>query len=177
MRRLILSLPLTLVLAACGGSGEEAETHAGMNHDAMPAMDDATPVVAHEATSVEIRASWMRPHPDGRDVTAAYFAANLTEGSEDLLLSARIDGAERVELHTHTMDENGVMQMREIGPQILGAEGPLVFTPGGRHLMVFGLPTVVEGDEVTGTLVFQNAGEVPVTFRVMSTPPGQVSEY
>ncbi|MEN0653355.1 MULTISPECIES: copper chaperone PCu(A)C [Hyphobacterium] len=177
MRRLILSLPLTLILAACGGSSEEAETHAGMNHDAMPAMDDATPVVAREATSVEIRAAWMRPHPQGRDVTAAYFAANLTEGREDLLLSARIDGAERVELHTHTMDESGVMQMREIGPQILGTEGPLVFTPGGRHLMVFGLPTVVEGDEVTGTLSFQNAGDVAVTFRVMSMPPGQVSEY
>ena len=176
MRRLILSLPLTLVLAACGGSGEEAETHAGMNHEAMPAMDEATPVVAHEATSVEIRASWMRPHPQGRDVTAAYFAANLTEGSEDLLLSARIDGAERVELHTHTMDENGVMQMREIGPQVLGTEGPLVFTPGGRHLMVFGLPTVVEGEEVTGTLVFQNAGEVAVTFAVTSTAPGQGGE-
>ena len=176
MRRLILSLPLTLVLAACGGSGEEAETHAGMNHEAMPAMDEATPVVAHEATSVEIRASWMRPHPQGRDVTAAYFAANLTEGSEDLLLSARIDGAERVELHTHTMDENGVMQMREIGPQVLGTEGPLVFTPGGRHLMVFGLPTVVEGEEVTGTLVFQNASEVAVTFAVTSTAPGQGGE-
>lgn len=177
MRRLILSLPLTLVLAACGGSGEEAETHAGMSHDAMPAMEEPTPVVAQAETAVEIRAAWMRPHPEGRDVTAAYFAANLTEGSEDLLLSARIDGAERVELHTHTMDESGVMQMREIGPQILGTEGPLVFTPGGRHLMVFGLPAVVEGDEVTGTLTFQNAGEVPVTFRVMSTPPGQVSEY
>lgn len=178
MRRLALALPLTLVLAACGGSGEEAATtHSGMDHDALPAMEEATPVVAREQTSVDVRASWMRPHPEGRDVTAAYFAANLTSGSEDLLLSARIDGAERVELHSHTMDGDGVMQMREVGPQVLGAEGPLVFTPGGRHLMVFGLPAVAEGDEVTGTLVFQNAGEVPVTFRVMSMPPGQVSEY
>lgn len=177
MRRLALALPLTLVLAACGGRGEEAETQAGMDHDAMPAMDDPTPVVAREETAVEIRASWMRPHPEGRDVTAAYVVVNLTEGREDLLLSARIDGAERVELHSHTMDSEGVMQMREIGPQVLGAEGPLVFTPGGRHLMVFGLPTVVEGDEVSGTLVFQNAGDVPVTFAVRSMPPGQVSEY
>ena len=176
MRRLILSLPLTLVLAACGGSGEEAETHAGMNHEAMPAMEEPTPVVVHEATAVDVRAAWMRPHPQGRDVTAAYFAASLTEGREDLLLSARIDGAERVELHTHTMSEDGVMQMREVGPQVLGEGEALVFAPGGLHLMVFGLPTVVEGDTVTGTLVFQNAGEIAVTFAVTSTAPGQNGE-
>lgn len=177
MRHIALVLPLSVVLSACGGSGEEAETRDGMNHDAMPALDEPAPVVAQAETAVEIRAAWMRPHPQGRDVTAAYFAANLTEGREDLLLSVRIDGADRVELHSHTMDGDGVMQMREIGPQLLGAEGPLVFTPGGRHLMVFGLPAVVEGDTVTGTLVFQNAGEVEVSFAVRSMPPGQVSEY
>lgn len=176
MRRLILSLPLTLGLASCGGSGEEAETRAGMSHDAMPAMEEPTPVVAQAETAVEIRSAWMRPHPQGRDVTAAYFAASLTEGSEDLLVSARIDGAERAELHTHTMSEDGVMQMREVGPQVLGEGELLVFAPGGLHLMVFGLPTVTEGETVSGTLVFQNAGEIAVTFAVTSTAPGQGSE-
>lgn len=176
MRRLALALPLTLILAACGGSGEDAETRAGMSRDAMPAMEEPTPVVAQAETAVEIRSAWMRPHPQGRDITAAYFAASLTEGREDLLLSARIDGAERVELHTHTMDENGVMQMREVGPQVLGEGESLIFAPGGLHLMVFGLPAVVEGEEVTGTLTFQNAGEIRVTFAVTSTAPIQNAE-
>lgn len=176
MRRLILSLPLTLVLAACGGSGEEAGTHAGMSRDAMPAMEEPTPVVAQAETAVEIRAAWMRPHPQGRDVTAAYFTASLTEGREDLLVSARIEGAERVELHTHMMSEDGVMQMREVGPQVLGDGEALVFAPGGLHLMVFGLPAVAEGETVTGTLIFQNAGEIAVSFAVTSTAPAQNGE-
>jgi hypothetical protein len=133
--------------------------------------------VAEQETSIDVRASWMRPHPGGRDVTAAYVVVELSEGSEDLLTAARIDGAERVELHGHFIGDGGVMQMREIGPQRVTDAGPLVFTPGGRHLMVFGLPTVVEGDSVEGVLEFQNAGDVSVTFAVRSMPPGQATEY
>ena len=171
-----------LSVAACGAASE-TEEQAGMDHGDMhhaeagdmaamqPLADDGvTPVI-------DVRAAWMRPHPGGRDVTAAYFAIRLSEGSVDRLLSARIDGAERVELHGHTMSADGLMQMRPIGPQDVNNEGPLVFTPGGRHLMVFGLATVVEGEEATGTLVFERAGEVPVTFAVRNMPPGMPSEY
>jgi copper(I)-binding protein len=139
--------------------------------------DERQGPVSEQATSIEIRASWMRPHPQGRDVTVAYVVVSLAEGTEDLLTEARIDGAERVEIHGHFMDSDGVMQMREIGPQRVTDEGPLVFTPGGRHLMVFGLAPVSEGDSVDGVLVFQNAGEVPITLDVRSMPPGQVSDY
>lgn len=173
MRRLIPALPLAFLLAACGGTEGTPADHAAMGDHAMPAMEEPTPVVSREETAVEIAAPWMRPHPEGRDITAAYFTASLTEGREDLLLSARIDGADRVELHTHTMDAEGVMQMREVGPQRLGEGEPLAFRPGGLHLMVFGLPTVVEGDTVTGTLVFQNAGGIPVSFAVTSTTPAE----
>lgn len=174
--RFIFALIPALVLAACGNP--EAETFSEMDH-AAPGDTGAQEQgpVSEQATAIDIRASWMRPHPSGRDVTAAYIVLDLSEGSEDLLQSVEIDGAERVELHGHFMTSEGVMQMREIGPQRVSDEGPLVFTPGGRHLMVFGLAPVVEGDTVNGTLNLQNAGAVPVTFEVRSMPPGQVSEY
>ena len=72
----------------------------------------------------------------------------------------------------HAMAEGGMMRMREIGPQRLTDDGPLVFTPGGRHLMVHGLDPVSEGDTVEGWLVFERAGRVPVTFQVRAVPPG-----
>lgn len=169
-------------LIACGGP--ETDTHSEMadhsTHNDMPEVGfglDAQGPVEAQHTAINVRASWMRPHPGGRDVTAAYVVVNLSEGSEDLLTGARIDGAERVELHGHIIGDGGMMQMRQIGPQRVTDAGPLVFTPGARHLMVFGLPTVTEGDVVNGVLVFQNAGEAAVTFEVRSMPPGQVTDY
>lgn len=149
-----------------------------MDHSEAAAAADMAPLPDDGVTPVVlVRAAWMRPHPGGRDVTAAYFAARLETGAIDRLVSASIDGAERVELHGHTMNAEGMMQMRAIGPQELTADGQLVFTPGGRHLMVFGLDTVVEGDTATGILTFERAGDVPVTFQVRAMPPGQVTDY
>lgn len=170
----------TLFLAACGGSPEAAEETRAEQHEpdmAETRLYQPETEVTHGAAEVEIRASWMRPHPQGRDVTAAYVVVRLAAGEEDLLTAARIDGADRVEMHGHSISSDGAMRMEAIPPQRVGSEGPLVFTPGGRHLMVFGLAPVSEGDTVTGTLVFQNAGEVPVTFAVRNMPPGMPTEY
>lgn len=193
MSRFVFSVLVALSLAACGAepsgtdemagmdhaaSGHETMDHAAMDHTAEAAPADADPLPDDGVTPIiEVRAAWIRPHPQGRDVTAAYFAARLTQGAGDRLLEARIEGASAVELHSHTMDEQGVMRMRQIGAQFLGTEGPLVFTPGGRHLMVFGLAPVVEGDTVDGVLVFERAGEVPVRFAVRSMPPGMPTDY
>ncbi|WP_420430313.1 copper chaperone PCu(A)C [Hyphobacterium sp.] len=176
--RVLSILGAGLILAACNGPEPETDNGTDMSDHRMEVgfSGDQAPV-SEQVTAIDVRASWMRPHPGGRDVTAAYVVVQLSEGSEDRLTGVRIDGAERVELHGHFIGEGGVMQMREIGPQRLTDAGPLVFTPGGRHLMVFGLPTVVEGDSVDGVLEFQNAGEVPVRFAVRSMPPGQITEY
>ena len=175
MRALIALAALPLLFACAPNAPESADTN--MGHDgasagapeALPADDGVTPVI-------DVRAAWMRPHTGNSGITAAYFVARLDDGAGDRLLEARIDGASRVELHGHTMDENGVMRMRPIDPPLLGPDGPLVFTPGGLHLMVHGLDPVVEGDEVGGVLVFERAGDVPVRFSVRAMPPGQVTE-
>lgn len=179
---------LAVLAVACSpaSSPDETDQQDGMDHGSDSSVmthsmsgDEAAPVPGADdvAPVLDVRAVWMRPHPGGRDVTAAYFTARLSEGQRDTLVAARIEGAERVELHGHLMGEGGVMQMRALGPQEITAAGPMVFTPGGRHLMVYGLPTVVEGDEVEGVLVFERAGEVSVRFSVRSMPPGQVTEY
>lgn len=175
MRATGLIALLALGLTACGGdapdAGHSMAGHGDASAELAPLPDDGvTPVV-------DVGAVWMRPHPGGRDVTAAYFTARLSAGQIDRLVSARIDGAERVEMHGHSMSAEGMMQMHQIPPQDVTDAGPLVFTPGGRHLMVFGLATVVEGDSVDGVLVFERSGEVPVTFAVRSMPPGQVTDY
>ena len=141
--------------------------------DARAAAGDTDPLPRDGTTPViEVRAAWMRPHPEGRDITAAYVVTRLAEGTADRLTGAEVLGASHVEMHGHAMAEGGMMRMREIGPQRLTDDGPLVFTPGGRHLMVHGLDPVSEGDTVEGWLVFERAGRVPVTFQVRAVPPG-----
>ena len=180
MLRLSLSVAAAAFLAACGGGWEDV----AVSHDGGHAMSEMAPAAPEASAAmaplpddgiapvINVRDAWMRPHPQGRDVTAAYFAATLDAGTADRLVSARIDGADRVELHGHTMDpDTGMMQMRPIGPQEIMAAGPLHFAPGGHHLMVFGLAPVAEGERVTGVLVFERAGELPVAFDVRSTAP------
>ena len=163
MRKLLLSTAL-LALMACSPAAQD--TGAASPAAAAPAgpADDSAGLV------IDVDASWMRPHPQGRDVTAAYFTVQLAGESSDQLMGARIDGAERVELHGHSVDsDTGMMRMERIGPQEFTPAEPIVFAPGARHLMVFGLAPVAAGDTVSGVLVFEHAGEVPVTFEVRNT--------
>jgi copper(I)-binding protein len=174
-------LAVGLALSGCGPApNSDQGEHAMAGHEAGPAMqasDIVEPLVDDGVMPViDVRVSWMRPHPNGRDVTAAYFTVYLAEGNVDRLLSARIDGASRVELHGHFMSENGMMQMRPIGPQDVSSAGPMIFTPGGRHLMVHGMTAVAEGELVAGALVFERAGEVPVSFQVRALMPGMPIE-
>ncbi|WP_421789506.1 copper chaperone PCu(A)C [Hyphobacterium sp.] len=161
-------LPITLAagLLACSPSSDEMSAEAELAAQIAPQGP-----VAEQAVEIIVSDLWLRPHLGGRTVTAAYFQAELAEGDADLLLSARIEGAERVELHGHFMDDAGVMQMREVGARLIEDDAPLAFVPGGLHLMVFGLETVSEGQTVEGVLVFQNGGDIPVTFNVQASAP------
>jgi periplasmic copper chaperone A len=180
MKQIASLAALALALTACSGADEPVAASGDPHGDGLHAMASDGPMAALPDDGitpvVEISDAWIRPHPQGRDVTAAYFSARLTDGQADRLLSARIDGAERVEMHGHSMNEQGMMRMRPIGPQDLMGGDRMVFAPRGNHLMVHGLAPVFEGDQVTGVLVFERAGEVPAEFSVQAMPPGSVSE-
>lgn len=180
MKHYALIIAAGLALTACSEpAADTAAQDTAMDHGAM---DHAAPAQSADAAAplpddgimpvVEISDAWIRPHPQGRDVTAAYFTATLSQGHADRLVEARMDGAGHIELHTHTMNDEGMMQMRQVGPQDITDAGALAFAPGGLHLMVFGMDPVAEGDAVTGTLVFERAGEVAVTFQARNTAPG-----
>ncbi|OLF75495.1 hypothetical protein AWH62_06675 [Maricaulis sp. W15] len=186
MQKFVPLVALATLLTACGGGDESHQDaaqgpreHAGNHHgDVMPAADDEQAPLPDDgiAPVIEVRNAWIRPHPNGRDVTAAYFTARLSQGHADRLLSVQVTGAGRVELHGHTMDEQGMMRMRPIAPPDLVDSDPLVFMPGGFHLMVHGLAPIIEGDTVPGVLVFERAGEIAVTFSVRNTAPESPAE-
>jgi copper(I)-binding protein len=95
---------------------------------------------------------------------AAFMQIMNHTGADDRLVDARSDVAERVELHTHLSDANGVMKMVHVeeGFAIPAGETHML-KRGGDHVMFLGLKeSLHHGDVVSLTLVFEKAGEVSV---------------
>jgi periplasmic copper chaperone A len=97
--------------------------------------------------------------------SAAVFMTLMNHSIEDdRLLSVRSDDADRAELHTHTLDTNGVMHMGEVieGFPIMGQEAHML-DRGGDHIMLLGLKQgLKQGDTVTLTLKFERGEEIVV---------------
>lgn len=124
----------------------------------------------------------------GLDVADAYaFATAKTQKNgavflsvhngleDDFLVSAESDVAERIELHTHTM-EAGVMMMREVERFDLPANGKLSLKPMGDHIMLLGLKNQLNvGETFEMTLNFKN--HPPMKTLVTIVAPGTTLEH
>jgi len=113
----------------------------------------------------------MDPYARASTATAksgAAFMQILNQGSDDRLIAARSDVAQRVELHTHTMNDEGVMRMVEVEEGFPIAAGEtLMLERGGKHVMFMGLTQPFEhGTMIEVTLEFETAGEVVVEIPV-----------
>ncbi len=95
---------------------------------------------------------------------AAFMMVTNGSDQDDRLVAAKSDIAERVELHTHIEDANGVMQMREVEDGFAVAAGEThALKRGGDHVMFLGLKQPLnDGDIIPLTLSFENAGDVVV---------------
>jgi hypothetical protein len=97
---------------------------------------------------------------------AAFLTLNIDAGS-DKLLGGSSPVAEKVELHTHLMD-NGIAKMRPVEGGIAVAAGtPTELKPGGLHIMLIGLKAPLkQGESFPLTLNFEKAGSVTVNVPV-----------
>ncbi len=98
-------------------------------------------------------------------VTGAAFMTLTNRGDQDdTLIAAESEIAERVELHTHIENDQGVMQMREVeGGFAVPAGGEHVLKRGGDHVMFMGLRApLTDGDTIPLTLRFEKAGDIVI---------------
>jgi hypothetical protein len=135
-----------------------------------------TPVAAADFTAgpVVVSDPWIRASAGSAMKTGAAYAVLTNNGAEmDRLVAAESPVAERVELHTHLM-EGGVMKMRQIEAIEVHPGTPTVLQPGGLHIMFIGLHAPIkEGTAVPLTLVFEKAGRIAISARVLA--PGAMS--
>jgi copper(I)-binding protein len=95
---------------------------------------------------------------------AAFMVIQNHTGQADQLVGVVSDVAERVELHTHKEDSNGVMRMLHVEEGFaLPKDGAIEMKRGGHHVMFLGLKqSLKDGDMVQVTLQFEKAGAVEV---------------
>ena len=99
---------------------------------------------------------------------AAFMVLKNAGAQDDRLIAAASDVADKVELHTHKENEQGVMQMLEVKEGFpVPAGGMHALARGGDHVMFLGLTRpLAHGDMVSVTLTFEKAGEMTVEIPV-----------
>lgn len=120
---------------------------------ALPAFAEGAP---------GIRDAYARISPAGSG--AVFLVIENHSAEDDRLVSATSDVADRVELHTHIADANGVMQMVEVEEGFeVKAASTRALQRGGDHIMLLGLTRPLkDGDSFDLTLTFARGGAVTV---------------
>lgn len=139
--------------AACGAPQPATEE---------PAADQISPM------RLQVLDTWASPTPGGVDVSAGYLTIANEGESADQLISATSPRASRVEIHEMIMD-GAVMQMRPVTTLAIGPGERVELSPGGRHLMFFGVTQpFAPGEEIPVQLTFENAGVMDIALPVQT---------
>ena len=141
LRILLAAIAVIFGISACG---EEPTT---------PAKTTAT---------VEISGLYFVKPAEGRDQTGGGMTITAT-GGDFRLISASSEAAERVELHTMTMEDD-MMRMRQVEGYDIPAGESFVLEPGGPHMMLFGVdPDIQVGETAEMLFTFRDSNDAEIT--------------
>jgi copper(I)-binding protein len=129
----------------------------------------AAPVPAEtwRAGALEVMQPWARETTPMQKNGAVYLTIHNGGPEADRLIEAASPAAERVELHTHEIDAQGVATMRRVPAIEVPAAGEVALKSGGAHIMLFGLRRPLhEGARFPLMLRFAKAGQVEVQVAV-----------
>jgi copper(I)-binding protein len=118
------------------------------------------------AGTLVIEHPWARATPGGAQIGGGYLTIENNGSAPDRLVGGSFQASSGFELHEMSMD-GGVMKMRPTGPLEIPAGGKLTLDPSAKHIMFTGLKRgLKKGEMVDGTLTFEHAGTIPVSFEV-----------
>jgi len=125
------------------------------------------------AADIAIESPYARASGMGAIAGAAFMTIVNTGDEDDRLIAASSDVSERVELHTHLIDQNGVARMVEVEDGFaIPAGGSHALERGGDHVMFMGLKEpFVPGETIQVTLTFEKAGEMTLDVPVDTSRP------
>jgi periplasmic copper chaperone A len=118
--------------------------------------------------TITVEQPWSRATPGGAKVAAGYMRITNTGAEPDRLVGGTFAAARRFELHEMSVGTDNVMRMRPLESGLAIEPGATVdLKPGGFHAMFLDLDRALkEGESLAGTLRFEKAGTVAVTYAV-----------
>ena len=149
-------------ITVSSGAGAIAQQHGTPRPHATGAQ-----VATFRVGALVIEAPWTRATPGGAKVAGGFLTVRNTGTEADRLIGGTFPNAPRVEVHEMAVVD-GTMRMREVRGGIeIPAGGSVQLRPGGYHMMFMDLSQPVRtGAPVRGTLVFQKAGSVEISYDV-----------
>lgn len=144
----------------------------------LAAIFAATVPALPALAEVSVDRPWLRETAPGARTGAGYGLVVNGGKAEDRLLGGSTPLAERVEVHSMTMDK-GVMRMRPVTKGLaVPAGGRVALKPGGYHLMLIGLKERLRaGAMVPLTLKFAKAGPIKLSVRVEGIDQGRENPH
>jgi len=124
-------------------------------------------VALAQVPSVEVSGAWARATTSTAKVGGAFLTLKAVGGA-DRVVSASSPVAEKIELH-ETINDGGVMKMREVPQMVLAPGQAVVLKPGSYHIMLIGLKKPLNrGESFPLTVAFEKAPPVTVTVTVQA---------
>ncbi len=117
-------------------------------------------------SEIQVEEAWVRAVAGLNVNTAAYMTLRNTGTAPDRLTGARSEIARMAGLHRTTIDERGLARMNEVEALDIPAGGAAALEPGGFHIMLMGVGSLVEGDTVEITLLLEGSGPLDIAAEV-----------
>lgn len=126
----------------------------------------ALPALAH--ADMVINDAYARAASAMAQSGAAFMTILNDSDMDDRLIGATSTAADRLELHTHIQQENGMMRMVEVEEGFaIPAGETITLQRGGLHVMMLGLTEpLVQGEEIEVTFTFEHADPVVHTITI-----------
>jgi copper(I)-binding protein len=124
--------------------------------------------------------AWVRLSPNKDMPSAGYFVAHGGDAGAQIR-GVITDYALKVEMH-ESVAKNGVMSMKPVDSVDVPAKGEVAFTPGGKHLMLWGVNDTAIGRGKMQLTFLMGNGDRLLVDAVIRKPeaagaPGQAQEH
>ncbi len=114
-----------------------------------------------QSSTIKATEFWARIVPAGQGVGAVYGVIKNPTHIDAVMIGATSPLADRIELHTHGVDDAGIMRMRRVPEIIINAADTMILKPGSLHIMLFDLAKDIEvGQSYPMTLIFKDGTEI-----------------
>lgn len=134
----------------------------------LPAFSQ-TSDLANSIASIEISQGHIRETIPGTTISSAYLTIRNTHNEALKLIAVTSEVSPRLELHQHSMTDNGMMKMRQVPHIVIPANSEVTLKPSGLHIMIFELTKgLMAGEQIPLTFIFENQQIVTVTLPVQS---------